>query len=269
MSMPKEYIRGQTALEFIVTYSWAILIIAIFLGTVAIFSLSSNPPQGYLTSACYISPAFPCQQSAIGFNATNKIIQFALFFTNSLGNIIHFSSNSINLTTTGVGMSGSQRTFGNCTPSITLPGSEVVCLVNVPGTNVVLGYQSTAFFTVTYNSPCANSLLSSCSGSTYSSGGSALQTIGTQNFAYLKLSFNSNALLGYISLGGQAYANSVNSFFQSGNYNLYAVPPSGYTFSTWNVVTTGGGTSTLSSTSSQNTLLTLNGNAVITANFIP
>lgn len=256
---------GQSALEFLTTYSWAVLIIVLFLGSVAIYSITSRAPSNYVQSSCYISPAMPCKQSAITYNSMSKLLSFRMLFTNSLGSIVFFPTDAINITLNNVGLFGQQSVFGNCTPAISVPGTQVSCMVAIPGTNVVLGQQATVFFTLSYNTPCANTVVSSCLGVTYTSGGSALQTAAAQIAPIYTLTLNTNTLLGYIVIDGQDYANAVNVMYQSGNYEINVVPPSGYVFNTWNVVGSG---SSLSSKSTGNTVLTLNSNAVLTANFV-
>ena len=79
----------QSALELLTTYSWAFLIIAIFVAAAAIIS-GSRAPTSYITSTCSINPEFQCLQSTLSrYNATTPI-KFSILFTNDLGALVPF-----------------------------------------------------------------------------------------------------------------------------------------------------------------------------------
>ena len=57
-------LKGQAALEFIVTYSWALIIISLFVVAVLVLS-DVRPPVAYLQSSCSIQPLLPCSETLL------------------------------------------------------------------------------------------------------------------------------------------------------------------------------------------------------------
>lgn len=61
--------KGQAAMEFLMTYGWAILVVLAAIGALAYFGVLS--PSKFLPSKCTLSPGFDikdCKASASGFN---------------------------------------------------------------------------------------------------------------------------------------------------------------------------------------------------------
>ncbi|HUY69991.1 MAG TPA: hypothetical protein VMV00_00280, partial [Candidatus Baltobacteraceae bacterium] len=107
-------LRQQSALELLTTYSWALLIIAVFVAAVAVIN-SARPATNYLASSCSIEPLLPCTQTLLTYNTVSPI-KFTLLFTNNLGQVMYFPVNSINITVTNIGTKGITYNVGNCTP---------------------------------------------------------------------------------------------------------------------------------------------------------
>jgi hypothetical protein len=260
--MRRESLRQQSALELLTTYSWAFLIIAIFIAAIAVIS-GSRPPTSYLSSTCNIDPAFPCDQAAISSYNSVAPITFYVFFTNNLGTPIYLPSNSLNATLTNVGQSGTHSYLGNCYPALALKGAIVKCYVQIPGTvEPSTGSQVGVNFYVEY-SICTSSAMSSCSGS-YKTTGYALQSLSPPATGIYYVKFITSPQSGSIVVDNIQYANGTTALLVSGKYTAFASPPGGYAFSSWAVNSI---SSTLSSTSLQNTTLTVASNATLTANF--
>lgn len=52
--------KGQAAMEFLMTYGWAILVVLVAIGALAYFGVLS--PQKYLPTSCTISDQFACPE---------------------------------------------------------------------------------------------------------------------------------------------------------------------------------------------------------------
>ncbi len=52
--------KGQAAMEFLMTYGWAILVVLVAIGALAYFGVLS--PQKYLPSSCTVSNQFACSE---------------------------------------------------------------------------------------------------------------------------------------------------------------------------------------------------------------
>ncbi len=90
--------RGQSALEFLMTYGWAILIILIAISALTYFGVLS--PSRLLPARCMFSPEVGCEEFKISAPST-----IAFRFKNNLGFAADFSSMTVNSTE-----------FGSCVP---------------------------------------------------------------------------------------------------------------------------------------------------------
>ncbi len=254
--------RQQSALELLTTYSWAFLIIAIFIAAIAVFT-GSRPPSSYLPATCNIDPAFPCAQAEISSYNSIVPITFTVLFTNDLGAVISFPSNALNVTLTDVGQSGTNSYLGNCYPQIALQGAVIRCFADIPGTKEPSsGSQVGVNFYVKY-SICKNSALSSCTGA-YKTTGYSLQSFSSPGTGIYRVSFDTDPQSGRIVVNNIQYTNGDVAFLVGGKETLFASPPLGYSFSSWSINSI---SSSISSLTSQSTTLTLSSNATITAVF--
>ncbi|MGD0729397.1 MAG: hypothetical protein ABR981_04950 [Candidatus Micrarchaeaceae archaeon] len=253
-------LKQQSAIEFLVTYSIALLIIGIFIASVILIS-NTRPPVAFLGSSCNIQPLFPCQESLLTYNSITPL-QYYLVFTNELGSVIYFPPNAINITTTNIGSSGIAQFIGNCTPSFASESSQVLCKVNIAG-NVKpsIGQQTGVSFEISYNI-CKTSNSLSCAPGLYKSSGTSSQAIAPSSVNLYTLQFLTSPS-GTIVLNGVTYFNGITAYFPSGNYVIFGSPPSSASFVSWNVNLP----SYAANTASQNTTLTLRANSVITATF--
>ena len=69
--------KGQAAMEFLMTYGWAILVVLVAIGALAYFGVLN--PSRFLPSSCTIAPGMGCDD----FKATPTTVQ--LLLRNGLG----------------------------------------------------------------------------------------------------------------------------------------------------------------------------------------
>ncbi|MEM3241285.1 MAG: hypothetical protein QXV13_02430, partial [Candidatus Micrarchaeaceae archaeon] len=115
-----ETMREQSAIEFLTTYGWSFIIIAIFVSVILIL-VSSKGISAYAPASCYISPTFPCEDFLLMENASG--LKGVVVFSNYMNVNISFTANSFSLfpyyNTTGF--------TGTCTPYVAKPYSLIVC----------------------------------------------------------------------------------------------------------------------------------------------
>lgn len=252
-------LKQQSAIEFIITYSLALLIIGLFVISVFIIS-DSRAPVSYLGSTCSIQPLFPCSETLLTYNAT-KPLQYYMLFNNELGSVVYFPPNAINITTTNIGTPGIGYSVGNCTPSFASTGSQILCSVNIAGSvKPSIGSQASISFIISYNI-CRTNKLSSCAKGLYKSSGYSIQTVAPTSVRLnsLQLLTTSSAT---ISINGATYFNGITTYLPSGNYIIFANPAPTHNFLSWSI---SGSNSAVSNTISMNTTLSLYSNAILTA----
>ncbi len=66
--------KGQAAMEFLMTYGWAILVVLVAIGALAYFGVLS--PQKYLPNTCTIPNQFGCNEWKV--SATDSNVQIVL-----------------------------------------------------------------------------------------------------------------------------------------------------------------------------------------------
>ena len=254
--------KQQSSMEFLLTYSWALVIISVFIAVVAILSLS-RPVQTYVPSQCSITPLLPCLDSLL----TSSPSALTLLFQNNLGQALYFPANAFNVLITNTGGTGTLYNLGSCAPSLLPVGGEAVCN-SLISTTITLpaGAQFQTSFIITYEL-CSGSTSASCSTPTYATTGSSLQVVSSSGVTFNSLNFvvsgGAGTSSGMIVLNGVAYPSGDTAYFITGNYVIFAQPALGHSFSSWSVTAP----SVVASTSAQNTILTLSTNAVLTATF--
>ena len=75
--------KSQAALEFIMTYGWAILVVLVAVGALAYFGVLN--PDRFLPSKCTMQAGLACLDHRIGNTAAGGTGRIILRFTNSLG----------------------------------------------------------------------------------------------------------------------------------------------------------------------------------------
>ena len=80
--------KGQAAMEFLMTYGWAILVVLAAIGALAYFGVLS--PDKFLPERCTLPPGIACLDAKVTTSNVELIIQ------NSLGRDITLNSISLN-----------------------------------------------------------------------------------------------------------------------------------------------------------------------------
>ncbi len=234
--------KGQPAIEFLMTYSWAFVIIAIAL--VFLLAVTTiTAPSTFSPAVCYISPGLTCQSAVILVNSINSI--FAVEFINNLGQEISFPSNGV----TFYPQFTSANYVGACFPTNAPAGSVIVCNTTlIPKKVGNIGQQFNPSFTISYQF---------CKGSTCPTI-TASNIIYTTGYTSIIISPFSSNLINKITLysaipGGNVVvdnvrypSNTVLVFLGSTRHVIGAVPPSGYTFNGW--ITSGATVNTVTGT---------------------
>ncbi len=201
--------KSQSALELLTVYSWALLVIGVLLAIAFIVALSNNQAN-YLSPTCTIQPLLPCSDSLL----STTPIKYYITFTNDLQIPMNFTANAINVTTEGIGSSGTEHSFGYCYPGFALPGTSVVCTANVSGSyGATSGRQAGVFFTLSYYL-CNSDSQSSCNtASSYKTSGLSLQTIEPATLSYNTLTVEIGSIgngaigdNGLLVIDGERYA---------------------------------------------------------------
>ncbi len=254
--------KAQSAIEFLSTYAWALLIIVVLLAV--LFILTSAPAgKQVLPSICNIQPQLPCQDSVLSALSSTQQITYFITFTNNLQKPMEIAGNGFNVTTTGIGVQGSSHSIGTCYPSFLLPGTQTVCVAPIAGNyEPSIGSKISTYFQIRY-ALCQSDAQSSCAGA-YLSSGNGLQDLSGASSglsSFYPVTFTIDNLNpqgqiidtnGIILLNGQQYTSGQTALIpSSGNYPLSAQPPAGFSFSSWstnNIISTISPTNTASST---------------------
>ena len=77
--------RGQAAMEFLMTYGWAILVVLIAIGALAYFGVLN--PSRFLPRSCTLMPGLECNDFKVASDNTVHI-----FIRNGMGDSIDFSA---------------------------------------------------------------------------------------------------------------------------------------------------------------------------------
>ena len=83
--------KGQAAMEFLMTYGWAILVVLAAIGALAYFGVLS--PDRFLPDKCTATPPFTCTQFKVQQTGTPQV---QLFLQNSAG--VDMSAVNVSLT---------------------------------------------------------------------------------------------------------------------------------------------------------------------------
>jgi len=66
-------IKGQAAMEFLMTYGWAILVVLVAIGALAYFGVLN--PSGFLPRSCTIAPGIGCDDFKVNANTVQLILR--------------------------------------------------------------------------------------------------------------------------------------------------------------------------------------------------
>ncbi len=100
--------KAQGALEFLMTYGWAFLVILIMIGALAYFGVLS--PTKFLPERCTLGSQFLCKDYLIDYDSTTSTVDVTVKLQNNLGQAIYVNNTMTNVT--------SLEGFGSCTIAV-------------------------------------------------------------------------------------------------------------------------------------------------------
>ena len=132
------YKKGQAALEFLMTYGWAILVVLVAIGALAFFGVLS--PDKFLPSKCSLQPGLACIDQKITPGIVTVVVK------NGYGSDITVNDVRVQ----NCGAAGSQGTLKNAAQSsysvtctTALSGSKYNGILNISYTNADTGLSRT------------------------------------------------------------------------------------------------------------------------------
>lgn len=110
----KEWRKGQIAMEYLITYGWALVIIAVIM---AMLYSTIFKPEFYIAEACNMAPGLECnpQTTQLKGAETPEGAYLSLMLTNLMTYDITF--NSLEFTTTDLAAPGEMTYTISCIPS--------------------------------------------------------------------------------------------------------------------------------------------------------
>jgi len=87
--------KAQAAMEFLMTYGWAILVVLIAIGALAYFGVLN--PSKFLPSSCTLQPGLDCSEFKV--QASDNTVH--LFVRNGMGESVDFSALGIDTNSDG------------------------------------------------------------------------------------------------------------------------------------------------------------------------
>jgi len=113
--------RGQAAMEFLMTYGWAILVVLIAIGALAYFGVLN--PGRFLPSSCTVTPGISCEDFVVDYvDGSNDSITLSL--RNGMGDDLTDVSVVINEPDTSTAVCTLVCSSG-CTATDTMPDGEL------------------------------------------------------------------------------------------------------------------------------------------------
>jgi len=102
------YKKSQAAMEFLMTYGWAILVVLVAIGALAYFGVLN--PSKFLPSSCVVTPGLSCDDHRVRSDGTATIV-----LRNGIGSDLTNVSLLVGACTTGANPNaindGQQQTF--------------------------------------------------------------------------------------------------------------------------------------------------------------
>ncbi|MGC8587386.1 MAG: hypothetical protein ACP5K9_03835, partial [Candidatus Micrarchaeia archaeon] len=113
--------KGQSAMEFLITYDWALLLIGIFIATLYYFVVV---PYVLTPNYCVFSNGVTCDAMFLATNSMHAT-KIGLLLTNTQS--IPISNPSI-----VANINGENTTLARCMPGYVPSGGSIVCILNLP-----------------------------------------------------------------------------------------------------------------------------------------
>jgi hypothetical protein len=95
------YKKAQAAMEFLMTYGWAILVVLVAIGALAYFGVLN--PGKFLPSSCTIGPGLACGEFKVTNAATDNV---DVYVRNGIGKSIQNVSMTLNSAAAGACVAG-------------------------------------------------------------------------------------------------------------------------------------------------------------------
>ncbi|MDE1856895.1 MAG: hypothetical protein KGH98_02300 [Candidatus Micrarchaeota archaeon] len=119
--------RQQSALEYLVTYGWALVIIAV--AAVLLYAYINSPGQVTSSSCNFVQGAY-CNDMVLGTNITTHQTVVAFYLTN-------IQEYPIESPTIYSNVNGTNSTGNACKPNFVLAGGSIICILNLPITTTL------------------------------------------------------------------------------------------------------------------------------------
>lgn len=104
--------KGQAAMEFLMTYGWALLVVLIAIGALAFFGVLN--PSKFLPNSCTVAPGFACTDFAASATTQSIIV----ILQNGLGENL----NSVKMSLSNSNVAGCDAGGGAFTPAWVIVG---------------------------------------------------------------------------------------------------------------------------------------------------
>ena len=91
--------KGQSALEFLMTYGWAIMIVLVAIGALAYFGVLN--PANFISARCVSANPFSCQGKPLIQNSN-----FSFTIANGIGNTLNIAAGSLTISSISANTSG-------------------------------------------------------------------------------------------------------------------------------------------------------------------
>jgi hypothetical protein len=242
MMHPDRHARSkvQAAMEYLMTYGWAIVIIAVVV--MIIYEMKLSSPS--LPTSCLSTEPWLCRNPTL---RTNGILSVQLGILGSTITII-----DLNCSPSGV-MPSSWTTPS---PATLVSGVPVILNFSCPISSNTVGTSFAGRLWIIYNTPTQTGLIAQVgSVSAQAVGVGIPSNVVASPFYFLTMSSNPSAAAASLSPGTGYY---------TGTLTISASANPGYTFSSW----TGTGTGSYAGNALSNTIM-LSNNVTETANFVP
>ncbi len=127
-----KYLKGQSAMEYLMTYGWAILILLLLTGFLINMNLKPSLPGG---DVCDLGPNLGCNAQSYSQNG-NGYLLFSV--VNSFGYKVNITSVNVTDLTSGENMQGQIVEDGSSKTGVVSPGNSLVYVLKFPGHDYAL-----------------------------------------------------------------------------------------------------------------------------------
>lgn len=122
MTLKEKGKKGQAAMEYLITYGWALVIIVVIM---AVLYSTIFKPEFYIAEACNMAPGLECNPQTMqlkGVDSPDKGAYLLLNLTNLM--TYDITLNSLEFATTDLAVPGERTYVINCIPSCSACGPD-------------------------------------------------------------------------------------------------------------------------------------------------